>query len=718
MSKDKKSKFYAADKSPVQMQISPKRLWLFRIIAAVVIPILLVAFLDVLLGAAGYGFPASAFVRAKVNGRTVYYSNNKFGWQFFPPKISRELEPFVVPADKTDNTYRIFIFGESAAQGDPDPSYCFGRQLSVMLRQQYPSVNFEVFPVGMAAINSHAIVRIAEDCARLKPDLFVVYMGNNEVVGPYGAGTVFSSFSKSLFLIRMGVVIKATKLGQLITSITDIMGDRPKNWGGRGMFLGKQIRHDDKRMQYVYSYFRRNLENIIRSAQKAGAKTIVSTIAVNLKDCPPFSSLHRPDLGDQLKQFDGFFQHGIKLEKAGDFNGAADSYLSAAKIDDTYAELQFRLGRCQWKLEQYDKAEKSYVRAMGLDTMRFRADSNINQIILETAKNRQAQGVYLVDAAGEFARQSPHNCPGFEWFLEHVHLNFQGNYLLARVVFDQVEHILPDKIKAQKAQTSVPSETDCARLLAYTDYDNLRITKGNFNTISKEAMVFNQAYHNETTDFWRQKTERIEAGIGPGTFAGAIEQYKQAIELNGTDRYLCRNYAKLLAKDANYAYTIAEQYRLVIEQIPSDYHSLIDLAAWEIEAGNIDSALKHTLKALDFNPTNAIANYTTGVLYEKKGQYEKAQKYAAKATELSPTLVPAYKSLASILDHQGKTDQAEQAYRKGIEAVPTDASLHFNLGLLLRGKNQLKEADKELQRAIALDPNIATQNRDAGTELH
>jgi tetratricopeptide (TPR) repeat protein len=708
MDKDKECKSPAGNDFQPRPQISPRRLWLFRIIAATVFPVLVLVLLEVTLHVAGYGFPPSAFVKYQLKGRTVYCSNNKFGWRFFPPRISREFEPFAVPADKPDNTYRIFIFGESAAQGDPDPSYSFGRQLSVMLHQQYPSVNFEVVIVAMAAINSHVIVRIAEDCAQLKPDLFVVYMGNNEVIGPYGPGTVFSSFLKSSFLIRTGIITKATKLGQLITSITDITGDSPKKWGGRRMFVGKQIRYDDKRMEYVYSHFRQNLEDIIRISQRSGAKTIVSTVAVNLKDCPPFASLHRLDLGEKAKQFDSIYRHGIEFEKARDFNRAIDSYTAAAGIDDTYAELYFRMGRCQWNLEQYDKAKQNYVRAMDLDGMCFRADSRINQIIREVSAGKTGQGVYFVDAADEFARQSPHNCPGFELFLEHVHLNFHGNYQLAKLLFNQVKHILPDRITTQKIEASEPNETDCARLLAYTDYDNLRITKGNFSNISTEAAIFNQAYRDETIEFWRQKTERIEGGIGPGTFADATEQYKQEIELNSADRYLRWNYAKLLGRDTNLAPLVVEQYRRVVELMPYDYRSLGALATWEIETGNIDSALNHALKALEFNSTSSIANYTAGLLYEKKGEYQKAQKYVTTAMKLSPTSVYIYKSLASILEKQGKIDQVEQIYRRGIEAVPADASLHLNLALLLQKKGQLEEAEKERRRAKSLNPNIVS----------
>ncbi len=718
MNKDKKSKFSAANKSPAQMQISPKRLWLFRIIAAVVIPVLVLMLLEVTLHVTGYGYPAATFVRAKANGRTVYYSNPKFGWRFFPPEISRWFDPFVVPVDKTDNTYRIFILGESAAQGDPAPCYSFGRHLSVMLRSQFPSVNFEVYTAAMAAINSHAIVRIAKDCARLKPDLFVVYMGNNEVVGPYGAGTVFTPLSKSLLLIRMGVAIKATRVGQLMTRLVGIMGKGPKIWGGLKMFLGKQIRHDDKQMLYVYSHFRHNLEDIIQIAQKSDDKIIVSTVAVNLKDCPPFASMHQPGLNEQQKQqFDEFSRKGILLEDSNDFEGAMGSYLTASEIDDTYAELQFRLGRCLWNLRQYDKAKESYARAMELDTLRFRADSTINRIIREVSESRQGQGVYFVDAAGEFAGQSPHKCPGFEFFLEHVHLNFSGNYLLAKMVFDQVEQILPDKIKAQKAaDATFPSEDVCAKQLVFTAYDCLRATQLNLEIVSKQPFI-NQAYHEETVNFWRQKVEQLNNATNPAALAGALEQYEQAIKVNSTDRYLRLNYSKLLLKDGKIS-AAAEQCHLIIEKTPYDHNTLVTLAALEVQAGNIDSALEHAVRATKCMPTDPIANYLTGGLYLEKGLYRKAQEYIAEAIRLNPKFVLGYARLAQILGRQGKIEQAEKVYRKGVEAVPDNASLHLNLGLLLRGKGQFKEADKELQKAIELDPNVARQLRQTGTGLH
>ena len=58
-------------------------------------------------------------------------------------------------------TFRIFVLGESAAMGDPDPAYGFSRYLEVMLRERYPSMKFEVVNTGSVAINSHVLLPIA-----------------------------------------------------------------------------------------------------------------------------------------------------------------------------------------------------------------------------------------------------------------------------------------------------------------------------------------------------------------------------------------------------------------------------------------------------------------------------------------------------------------------------------------------------------------------------
>src|ERR1700757_742822 len=119
---------------------------------------------------------------------------------------------YSIPKTKAPGTYRIFVLGESAAMGDPDSAYGFSRYLEVMLRERYPATRFEVVNTGSVAINSHVTLQIAEGLAKEKPDLFILYSGNNEVVGPYGPGTALTASGMTLPVIRGSIFFHSTRI--------------------------------------------------------------------------------------------------------------------------------------------------------------------------------------------------------------------------------------------------------------------------------------------------------------------------------------------------------------------------------------------------------------------------------------------------------------------------------------------------------------------------
>jgi hypothetical protein len=205
-----------------------RRLWLFRIVSLTIFPILLLLLAEVFLRIADYGFFPGAIIKYQADGKEVYCDNVRFGWRFFPRNISRESEPFIFPVEKSENTYRIFVLGASAAQGVPEPAFGFGRILEKMLEDKYPDINFEIINTAMTAINSHVVLQIAKDSARCDPDLFIVYLGNNEVTGPYGPSTVYTLPLGNLTLIRTGIAFKATRLGQLLTNLAGSIGGHKK----------------------------------------------------------------------------------------------------------------------------------------------------------------------------------------------------------------------------------------------------------------------------------------------------------------------------------------------------------------------------------------------------------------------------------------------------------------------------------------------------------
>jgi len=703
-------------KKVAQKPITGWRLWLFRIIALTVIPVLLFLLLELGLRIVGYGFPATATVKYEVNGGVSYCNNVKFGWRFFPREIARESEPFIFPAAKPDDTYRIFVLGASAAKGEPDAAFCFGRFLRAMLREEYPGVNFEVIPTAMAAINSHVVLEIAKDCARHKADLFVVYLGNNEVVGPYGAGTVFAPLSASLSLIRIGVALKATRLGQLLTNLFESAGagrNTPSVWRGIGMFLEKQIRADDPRLETVYRHFQRNLKDISRIACKSGTRIIFCTVGDSLKDCPPFASLHRADITEtEKKMWDDIYQQGVSYETAGNYAEAVGRYLTAVEIDDCYADLQFRLGRCYWALAEYDKARERYIRARELDTLRFRADTRINEIIRAAGGDKVAEGVYLVDAVKAFEKNSPHSIPGEELFYEHVHLNFKGSYLLAKTICKQVEEILPERIRRHKANKGLLlTESECAERLAYTDWDRHRIADAVLNKFIKKAPFTNQLYHKERVRQMEQKLRALEVNVAADALQKADAEHRRAIQNDSEDWWLHWKYGKLLAEDLKNYKAAAEQYRLVQDFLPHSYTGYNALGSVLRGLGDLDAAIAQYRKAVRIKPTCGDAHYYLGLAYQKQGRFGKAIEHYSKAARLQPDYVPAYNNLAEILLRQDKVDEAIGICRKGLLFVPDSPVLHCNLGILLNKQGRKDEALKELRAALQIDPNSAKVRR-------
>jgi tetratricopeptide (TPR) repeat protein len=697
---------------PQAMKISGRRLLVFRAIAVLVVPALLILLLELGLRLAGYGYRPEAIVKCQVDGRQVSCDNSRFGWRFFPKNIAREFTPFTFTEDKADNTCRIFVLGASATQGVPNPAFSFGRIMKVMLRQMYPEVNFEVIVIAMAAINSHVVLEVAKDCAQHQPDMFVVYLGNNEVVGPYGAGTVFSSFSRNLSLIHAGIAIKGTRMGQLLTNLLESMRadkDRLQVWRGMEMNVDRQVPVNDARLQTVYGHFQRNLEDIVRVGRKAGAKVILCTVGSNLKDNPPFGSLHPADFSPiDSERWQAAYQEGINHETARDYAKAVESCLAAAGIDDGYADLQYRLGKYYWAVADYEKARERYIQARDMDTLRFRADSRTNQIIRDVVRNDNTKGLYLVDAVKMFDQNSPRGIPGEELFHEHVHLNFHGNYLLAKTVFEQVEKILPDRLgNPRRAERPFVTETECARNLAYTDWDRHKIADEVVNGFLKKPPFTNQLYHDERIKEMEQNLTNLKVSLTPEALKEVAAQFRRAIEQDSNDWILRDRYALMLLEDIKDPGSALEQYRLVAKALPHSYLGHHNVGSALFKLGDIEGGIVQYKKAIQIKPTYGYAHYLLASAYQKKDDLDKAIEHYCKAIRWQPNLVPAYNNLAEIRMHRQEVDKAIEVCRRGLRFSPDSALLHCNLGVLLNQQNRRDEAIEEIRKASELDPNSA-----------
>lgn len=515
------------------------RRWCFgwlRIATAVAVSVLFLVTIEIILRVCGFGYPPTATRPCTDQGAAAYCENQFFTTPFFPPGMARTPRPYAIPAKKPAGTYRIFVFGESAAYGDPDPTYGFARYLEVMLREKFPKVNFEIINTGITATNSYVERLVAEDVAQYQPDLFIIYAGNNEVVGPYGPGTVFTPLASNLHLIRARTLLNSTRLSQLMQSL--VHRQKKAEWRGPEMFLEHQVRAHSPQMKPVYENFRANLHDIIAVARRSGAQVLISTVGTNLKDCAPFASLHREGLRpDELRSWDDLVQRGATLEAGGSIAEALKFYLAAAEIDPQYAELQFRIARAEWALGNFAEAQGRFIQARDLDTLRLRADSKINDVI--RGLPGADPGVGLVDAAAIFAGESKHQVPGKELFYEYAHMNPHGNYVLARALFQQIAGRLPADLQRGAVSGDVASEEACERLLAFTPYDRARVAGLILAKLERPPFT-NLLNHSE--EFERVKGE-AEASVD---YQEIVAEYQWAILQNPRDRLLHLNYGLFL----------------------------------------------------------------------------------------------------------------------------------------------------------------------------
>lgn len=733
--------------------LSRRKLWSFRLLLAVGFPAALLVMTELALRLAGFGYPTRFFLPSHQDGQKFWVQNNQFGWRFFGPAMARMPEPICLPQTKPSKTIRIIVFGESAAMGDPQPDFGLSRMLQAMLELRYPGTHFEVVNSAMVAIDSNVILPIARDCARAKADVWVIYMGNNEVVGPFGAGTVFGRQVPPLPLIRADLALKATRIGQLIDAIHSRIEKPPidkSEWGGMEMFLNQQVRADDPRMSAVYDHFSRNLSEIVKTGRQSGAGIVVSTVGVNLRDCAPFASAHRPGLSElDKKKWEQLYQNGIAAQTAGSLEEAENWFDQAAQIDNQVAELRFRQGSCLFALDKITDARKQFIAACDLDTLRFRCDSRLNQLIRDEVSKNNDPGVVLADAEQALAEDSPDGLPGNDLFYEHVHLTFHGNYLLALALAPRVESLLAGKIAMPASGGNWPSETDCARRLAWSDWDKEKALADMYSRLLDPpftAQINHDAQMKALGASLQDLTPALQpAGIqaakalcenalaaepdDPIIHAQLAELDQSSDDLAGAETNELRAVALLpsssedwselgiiQAKEKKYE-AAASAFRRAFTLDSQDVWALQNLAQSLRALGHRDEAIRDYREALAIKPRFGLAWVGLGQTFDEMGNHAEATNCYVKAVENPIERASELTTLARLCVSQGWRQAAATNYEQAIKLSPFDGSLDLEAGQNLATLGRRSEAEHYFSDAARLSPDSLQAHFLYGLEL-
>lgn len=408
----------------------------------------------------GWGYPTSFLVADEIDGRPVWRANEFYGYRFFQPLMARSPAPIVIDREKPQGVKRVAVLGESAAMGDPLIEFSLARALDKILNKPGEPRRYEAINAGMTAISSPVIVDIAGELAEKGIDIFVIYMGNNEVVGPYGPGTVFQRGLLGRWLTPWHVRWTRTRLASAVSAWqSSASPGRP--WDGMAMFSENRLAPGSPKVEKVHATYEQNLERIVTLAQKRGIETILCTVAANLSDCPPFGTAHGPVLAEEeAAEWQASFDAGKTALNAGRHTEAVQAFAEALRIDPDYAEANYLAAVAAEQSGDPDEAARLYRQARDLDTLRVRTDSRMNKSIRAIAARR---GIKLVESDEVFGP-----APGAERFVDHVHFTVEGVELLANAAAEAIKEspqVLDTDVLAKRLDYNAWSKSKLAAIM-------------------------------------------------------------------------------------------------------------------------------------------------------------------------------------------------------------------------------------------------------------
>jgi tetratricopeptide (TPR) repeat protein len=712
-----------------------------RLLAAVLSPLLFLALAEIVLRVAGYGYPTGFFIPWKVAGQKVYLANEHYCEHFVPKELSRTPEQCML-GRKDDKTIRVFVLGGSAAYGDPDPAYGFCRQLDLLLSEHTGGKSFEVVNAAVTAMNSHVVRRIARDCASQRPDLFIVFMGNNEVVGPYGPPTLPGPLYASRGFINACITAKkATRVGQAVSNIGHALrtkGRPQQKWMGMEGFLTNRIAADDPKLRDCYRHFRDNLSDIVRTARDCGAGVIACTVPTNIESCAPFASQHEPGLTPEaVAAFDEAFQQARTAEQAGDIAGALAGYEKARQIDGSYADAAFCMGRCLVALGRIDEARRAFIEARDLDVLRFRADTPILRTIRETAQAQAAQGVRLLDLEAALEARTTEHLLGENLLVDHVHLNFRGNFLAAYAAMQTIREMVPQGGLVEPKQSEEELFKLSQQRLLYDDHERYRLAMVMY--LRKTLPPFaGQIDHDAEIDrldeelIGLRRVERVEKDseapyldalerrpldtylvlrhgqflTGAGRMSEAVDVYRKALDARPFDMRLRVPPAQMLVQGGSLNEAVAV---LMSRQSPDRYsreEALLVLGAFCASTGNIPqaTAIYEQLGRIDPENVDVLINQAAAASYGNDLTLMKS--YLDKALAEAPDSVQALTNMGNYYAKQNQPREAQKWFARAVEVEPQNPFGHIGLGIQSARLNEMDKAIKHLTQAVRLKPDF------------
>ncbi len=367
----------------------------------------------------------------RLNEAGTHYEVAKAKLKFFSP------ESF--PAKKISGTHRVFCLGGSTVKGRPyAKETAFSTWLELGLQAAEPESRWEVINCGGISYASYRLVNLLRECISYQPDLIVICTGHNEFLEDRSyehlkqipnALAVTQTYASRLNVYRLASrwfrkppppdSEEKFNMPEEVEALLDYRGgletyDRNEAW-----------------RESVVAHFEHNLHAMIALASHQDVPVIVIRPPNNLRNSPPFKSLHREDLSlDERLEWQTFINRARDAYES-NLDASVSNLLAAINIDSRYAETHYELGKCYELQGQRIAAKRSFERALDEDICPLRMVRPLQEAMRLVANQHE---IPLIDAHALLEADSRLQILGNDQLVDHIHPSIDGHKRIADAI--------------------------------------------------------------------------------------------------------------------------------------------------------------------------------------------------------------------------------------------------------------------------------------------
>jgi lysophospholipase L1-like esterase/thioredoxin-like negative regulator of GroEL len=632
-------------------KIKGVKLLVFRTIM-VLMPLIILAFLEILLRISGVGKEIPLFIADPANEDHLQINHDIARRYFLDPDAAPGVQYPPFKKEKSEKTVRIVVQGASTVAGIPyKKGGAFPAMLEHRLKRSLPHRKAEVINTGITAVCSYTLLDLTDDIVKINPDAVIIYAGHNEYYGVLGIASSqrlgrFSGlvrFYHRMNRFRLVQVMRKAHAAFAGKKTADII-TRPNSTLMERMVREKEIPFGSELYYGGVDQFRVNLTKLVGKYRKNGIPVFLCTLVSNLKDLEPFLGGGSPEPADNTspENADYHFNLGMKLHKEG----------------------------------TYEMAKKHFVLARDYDLLRFRAPSEFNEIIREVADKQDA---ILVDVEEIFEKKSRNGIVGKELLTEHVHPNIQGYFLIA----DACYHSLYQSGNVEDWEHFI-SSGPARKSLTVTEVDSI------YGLIGIRMLINSWPFKEESPD--KKQTGEFfspENHIDSLAYLLFMEQISWGEAMNN----LYQHY--LSTGENEKALTVAHALQIEMKYTGIPYNMEGRIYS---EMGQFDQASNALRRGFEIQPMPQIA-YNLGNSLISAGRPEEAVQYLEYFIEFHSDRNDVAKKLETV---KALVNLEEQ-----IRSTPDSTELYVHAAYQYLLLNQPRISDSLIRAAYSLDPQNA-----------